>query len=372
VVQVQTRTPRPTAGSTEAWEAALEVAADHGRLAPSVHNTQPWTFALCADRLELRADRSRQLAVLDPDGRELALSVGAALFGVRASLAASGFATAVLRLPDPADPDLLAVVRRVSGRADPAPARLDRATSRRHTNRRPFGPETVPPDVLADLVASVAAEDVVLLPVHTVQQRVLVAELTRLADLVQNADPDYLDELRRWTSRSPAQGDGVPASSVPRTAGPRSDAVPLRDFDLRGTGGLPRKTGSGVDQTLLLLATTRDDVVAWLRAGEALQRLLLELTLRDWVAGPLTQPLEVPATRARLAELTDPFVPQILLRVGRAAPAEPTARRPRRTAVENSSRPEAPAAHRPVAPVPPAVERGPTPVPDGRGGTTWG
>ncbi|NYJ08774.1 Acg family FMN-binding oxidoreductase [Petropleomorpha daqingensis] len=368
-------TPHPhPIGSPEAWREALEVAADHGRLAPSVHNTQPWVFALFPDRLEVRADRSRQLAVLDPEGRELVMSVGAALFGVRASLAASRLAPEVRRLPDPDDPDLLATVEQGSGAPDPALAPLDRVTARRHTNRHPFGPETVPAEDLEELAAAVAAEDAVLVPVRAAQQRVLVGELTRLADLLQNADPDYRDELRRWTGQSPAQGDGVPASSVPRTAGPRTDAVPVRDFDLRGTGGLPKQTGSGVDQTLLLLATAQDDVLAWLRAGEALQRLLLELTRRDWVAGPLTQSLEVPETRARLGELTDPFVPQMLLRVGRAAPAEPTARRPRRAVVENSSHPDAPAVPRQPAPAPaptPAVVR-PAPVPDGRGGTTWG
>ena len=81
-------TPHPhPVGSPEAWQDAIELAADRGRLAPSVHNTQPWVFAFFPDRLELRADRSRQLTVLGPDGRELVERVGAALLDVRASLA---------------------------------------------------------------------------------------------------------------------------------------------------------------------------------------------------------------------------------------------------------------------------------------------
>src|SRR4051794_41796148 len=88
--------------------AALEHAADRGRQAPSVHNTQPWTFVLFPDRLELRADRSRQLDVLDPQGRELVQSTGAALFSGRASLAASRFAAAGARGADTADPHPLA------------------------------------------------------------------------------------------------------------------------------------------------------------------------------------------------------------------------------------------------------------------------
>jgi len=366
-------TPRPhPVGSTAAWQDAIEQAADQGRLAPSVHNTQPWVFALFPDRLELRADSSRQLMVLDPDGRELVQSVGAALFNVRASLAGSRIAVAVDRLPDPADADLLAVVRPAPGTPDPHLARLDRAILRRHTNRRPFGTETLPDDVVDRLVDVLGAEGAHLVPLRTPGQRALLAQVTQQADRLQNADPEYRTELERWTSRAPAQGDGIPASSVPRTSGPRTDAVPVRDFDVHGRGGLPRRTDSGTDQTLLVLSTADDDRLAWLRAGEALERLLLELTALDWVASPLSQPVEVPATRHRLARLTAPFVPQMVLRVGRAAMADSTARRPRGTVVQNSTRPATPT-------IPPPEPRtatrpadtGRRPVPDGRGGTTW-
>ena len=232
--------------------------------------------------MEIRADRSRQLTVLDPAGRELVQSVGAALFNVRAALAARGFATAVERLPRPADPDLLAVVRPVDGEPDPVLAGLARAIPRRHTNRRPFTPVTVPDEIVDHLTEATAAEAARLIALRSPDQLGLVAELTQQADRLQSADPGYRDELRQWTSRTPAQGDGVTAGSVPRTTGVRTDAVPLRDFDTRGTGGLPARTGSGTDQTLVLLATAQDDPVAWLRSGEALERLLLELTRRDW------------------------------------------------------------------------------------------
>lgn len=355
----------------DALALALEDAVDQGRLAPSVHNTQPWTFVLFPDRVELRADRSRQLAVLDPGGRELVQSLGSALFNVRAALAARGFAVLVERLPRPEDPDLMAVARPVEGRPDPALARLARAIRLRHTNRRPFAPVTVPDEIVDRVAEAATAEEAVLVPLRRPEQRALVAELTRHADRLQNADPAYHEELRRWTSRTPAQGDGIPAGSVPRTVAARTDAVPLRDFDTRGTGDLPAHTGSGTDQTLVLLATAQDDPAAWLRSGEALERVLLELTRGEWVAGPVTQALEVPATRSRLRELTTPAHPQMLLRIGRAAPTGGTPRRPRRTVVENSTRP-APHPQPPPPPTPPPpAEPGPRPVSDGRGGTIW-
>lgn len=345
---------------------ALEQAADRAARAPSVHNTQPWRIQLHPDRLAVHCDPSRQLKVLDPQGRELIQSVGAALFNIRVSLAASGWAVDVARLPDAGDPDLLAVVRPVAGPADTALAALAPAIDRRRTNRRAFLSGPVPDTVIQSLSAASAAEDALLVPVVTDAHRRLVARVTQQADRIQNADAAYRAELRQWTNRPPEAGDGIPPVAVPHVDGLQQDDVPIRDFDTTGAGALSPETHSSAGQTMVLLSTRTDDRLAWLRAGEALERVLLQLTAADWVAGPLTQPIEVPLTRTQLrAALTWDAHPQMLLRIGRAAPTARTPRRPRGDVVVNSRRPE------PVpAPVPqePAPRR---PVPDGRGGTAW-
>jgi nitroreductase len=314
---------------------AVEAAADQARLAPSVHNTQPWTLIARPDRLEIRADRSRQLTVLDPTGRELVQSVGAALFNARAALAAAGWTVAVERIPDPADPDLLALVAPLAFEGDPdsALAVLAPEIARRRTNRRRFTDEPVPDEVVGALTSAVAAEGAQLIPVLTTEQRLLIATLTQQADAVQTEDPAYRAELERWTTRPRVTGDGVPASAVPLVDGSAEDDVPIRAFGAGGAGGagaLPARTRSSVHQTMVVLATRQDDPEAWLRSGEALQRLLLELTRRGLVASPITQALETVPTRARLGEaLTWEAHPQMLLRIGSAEPTEPTARRPR-------------------------------------------
>lgn len=80
---------------------------------------------------------------------------------------------------------------------------------------------------------------------------------------------------------------------------------------------------------LLAFVTTEDDTPAeWLRAGRALQRVLLGLTAAGVSASFLNQPVEVPELRAELRRQTGGRVPQLLLRVGYGPEVPATPRRP--------------------------------------------
>jgi hypothetical protein len=310
---------------------ALRLAVQRGMLAPSVHNTQPWRFIRRGDRLEIRSDPDRRLSVLDPRGRQMTISCGCALFNVRVSLARSGYDALVKRLPDPDDPELIA---RVALRGQPGEplliADLDAAIDERRTNRRAFADEPVPRDVVWTLVSTAASEGSILLPIAEPAQRAALAQLSRRADEIENADPAYRAELVSWTSADPTRRDGVLAPSVPYS-GPeahRSDTLPIRDFDTYGFGWLPTSSHSGTSQCLLLLGTIEDGPMAWLRAGEALERVWLELTALGLAASPLTQVIEVAETHERLrGELKLQMHPHLLMRVGLAPETIPTRRR---------------------------------------------
>ena len=83
----------------------------------------------------------------------------------------------------------------------------------------------------------------------------------------------------------------------------------------------------------MVLGTASDDRLSQLRAGEALSAVLLQATHFGLASSPLSQPLEIGATRQVLQDevLDGTLSPQIVLRVG-WAPADstlpPTPRRP--------------------------------------------
>jgi nitroreductase len=320
---------RTMAPVSSARTTTLRRAAVRATLAPSVHNTQPWRMHLSTDRLDIWADRSRQLAVLDPTGRQLTLSVGCALLNARASAAGDNLALTVLRHPDPKRTDLLASLVPGDDPVDPELAALDPILELRQTNRRQFADDDVPAAVLDVLEKAAEAEASSLFVVRDPDQRQAVAALSRHADDVENLNPAYRAELRAWTTDDPGRRDGVPSLAVPHVDGSARDDVPMRDFDTRGAGGLPAGTRSSKDQCLVLLCTNGDGPADWLRAGEALERVLLEITRQGYSASPLTQVTEVPSARSRLrSELRLIGYPHVLLRIGRA-PVTPASRRRR-------------------------------------------
>ncbi len=121
-------------------------------LAPSSHNTQPWLFEIEGNEVLLRADRTCAMTALDPDGRELVISCGAALQHLVLAIHAFGYAAIVQVLHDPNEPDLLARVRLSSPReTTPGDELLFRFIQERHTHRGHFAARELPPELMAAL-----------------------------------------------------------------------------------------------------------------------------------------------------------------------------------------------------------------------------
>lgn len=257
--------------------------------APSLHNSQPWRFRLDGDTIELHLDRSRLPEVADPAGREAQVGSGAALFNLRVAVAAHGRQPVVALLPRPNSDTLLAMVR-VAGprRVSAADKVLYTAIPWRHTNRGPFEDSAIPEWLRMELEDAARAEGAQLrFPRATETGRVL--DLVAEAEEKLSRDPAYRQEMARWTTSDPTCGEGVPDTNFGPT--PAGRAVPLRDYT-PGTRRRPRPATYESQVQLAVLETPVDAPADRLRAGQALQRILLTATLHDVAASFMTQPLE--------------------------------------------------------------------------------
>ena len=290
--------------------------------APSLHNSQPWQFAIHGMEVDVYADPSRRLSVLDPSSREQLISVGAALLNLRLAIRQAGYRSDFNLFPEPDERDLVARVT-VGHPSNPSltVSALAAAIEHRHTNRNPFARVPVAPDVLEDLRRAARQEGAVLAAAQPAGRDAIV-EMARSADRLLHHHPGYLQELARWTGHP---GDGVPGWA----AGPADPiaTVPIRDFDELSTR--PRRRAEfEPNPTILLLGTRGDHWPDWVRAGQALQRVLLTATWRNLATMPFSQPVEVPALRRRLLDPSSGLHVQMLLRVGYASNAAATPRRP--------------------------------------------
>jgi nitroreductase len=298
----------------EQTRALAEAAAMAGR-APSVHNTQPWLWTVRPDHLELGLVPDRRLAAADPEGRLAVLSCGAALHHARVALAAEGWEPVVDRLPDPARPDLLAVVAVRGPRpADPAAMREVQSMWVRRSDRRPLSDEPLPADVLTELVAAARAEGVQLHRLTGEQVYDLASAADRAAN-IEAADERTREELAYWTGRR--DGSGVPLAALP--AETPATTVPARDFGRPGT--LPVSPGHDRAAVYGLLYGDADERADWLRAGEALSAVWLTATRLGASVLPLSVVIEVDTTRAALRRLVAGLgLPYLVLRLGVADP----------------------------------------------------
>ncbi|MCF6524862.1 nitroreductase family protein [Streptomyces sp. JJ36] len=313
--------------------------ADAAAAAPSLHNAQPWRFRhhRGSGVFEVHADFSRAVPEADPDQRELHLGCGAAVMNLRVAAAHHGLAAATRLLPDPTEPGLVAAVRlRAAGEEDGEGVveqdlvPLFPAVHERHTSRYPFAEAPLPERVRAALTGAAAREGVSLSfpsPWHLEW----VLELTEEAEARTRADADREAELARWTRLGAAEADTA-ADGVPEYAfGPRrrGGRAPVREFgEDRRTADLGSVPFEEHPQ-LALLTTPEDRREDWLRAGQAVQRVLLLATREDVAASFMTGVLEWSETRWPLRDpaSSEGFV-QMVLRLGYGPRGPKTPRRP--------------------------------------------
>ncbi|WP_431964304.1 hypothetical protein [Actinacidiphila sp. bgisy160] len=272
--------------------ATLEKLISAAVAAPSFRGSRPWRYRLDPDTgtFQVRAVPEPGVPDSEAAARALHVSVGAAVFNLRVALAHFGWETAVRLLPVPGDPDLLAAVRPIGPRhvGDHAYRDLYDAIWRRHNCRTPYFAHCPTGAVVLELIDAAHAEGASLTLPRT-------EEALRLLRLTAEA------EQRGATGTGRAVGSG---GRVHEESG-------------AGTAAL---ADPGPRSLVAVLCTPHDTCADWLRAGQAMERVVLLATAHTVHATLLHEAMQWPDLRAAM-RTTDcgPGLVQMLIRFGASA-----------------------------------------------------
>jgi hypothetical protein len=301
--------------------------------APSVHNTQPWRFVKTVSSagpcIDVFAVPERALPVIDPNGRELHISVGAAIELAGIAAAGLGVGCLIELLPEPPVANRVARLQ-LRGQAvpDDHAVQLTKAIDMRYTERDQFDGEPISSEDIDRLTSCVSRDDVWVRILQRSSDQVSLAVLISHADDIERSDPAYDAELASWVRPLGPSPDGVPVEALRPAL--RASSLRLRDFSSDvpdGPAEYPEPPPPPEHPVVAVIGTPDDDTHAWLMAGMGLGRLLLEAALLGVSASPLTQVLEVPSTRAMAAEAVGALGHlQMVLRLGYAS-GKPTSGR---------------------------------------------
>ncbi|MDX2143040.1 MAG: hypothetical protein SFV19_06775 [Rhodospirillaceae bacterium] len=271
-------------------------------LASSPHNTQPWTFKIAGNLIDVLADRSRHLGVLDPRDREFTIGLGCAIENLVVGARGLGFSPLVNLLPE--GPQGATVARLTIYDAAKERSPLVDALARRRTNRGPYlkgrAVDTKILDALERLATSPGARLVWLDAASDAGRRFSEATLKATQDFV--ADAELTAASDRWFRYSTADierhRDGITlaASGISPFKARLALMVPkelIGDAHVQWIAMTRDMHLATAPRFGLIVVPSLDDRAALLEAGRLWQRLHLQATVMGLAMHPLNQTMEM-------------------------------------------------------------------------------
>lgn len=179
------------------------------RLAPSVHNTQPWRVKVETDGLRIMLARERALNHGDPTGREIYLSLGIFTEACLISLRHNGFKPSQPKFT--ADEVFIKTGPKTGGRGESAAVR---AMQKRYTDRTTYKKTIVPEEALKAINSCWRSPRIEVRAVNDSQIIETVAGFTRQALLLAFSNPAFRKELTEYFVDHNKIPYGIPLSAL--------------------------------------------------------------------------------------------------------------------------------------------------------------
>lgn len=300
----------------------------YATLAPSGHNTQPWKFLLKDSAIEIHPDYGRRLPVVDPQDRELWISLGCALENLLLAARSAGYAAEVTY---PQADDFIQV--RLSSDVSQKNPLFDAIPLRQNTRSDYTGESISAADL--EKVEAVETESGLKLIFLTIPTGIeQLVEYVYQGNLSQYADKAFIDELISWIRFNKKEALATLDGLYTRCTGNLTVPHWLGQMFVAGTK--PQQQADADVRKLrsspgaVMITTQAEDKASWVRTGQVYERLALTLTTLGIKSAFLNQLVEVADIRKQVQNdlLLGKFFPQLLVRFGYAKPLTRSLRRP--------------------------------------------
>lgn len=298
-------------------------------LAASSHNTQPWTFRLLADGMDILPDFSRRLPVVDPDDHHLFASLGCAAENLLQASAAAGLKGHYSC--SPGEPGAHIHFEK----AAPSVSPLVQAIPHRQCCRSDYDGSAIAGDQLQLLEDAAQGTGVSLLWLTGSNKLEAVADYVAQGNNAQMGDPAWQKELKDWVRFSAAEarrtGDGLYGPvmgnpSVPRWLGSLAMRLTLSAKSQNQKDSRQIRQSSAI----AVFFSEADDWQHWIEVGRSYERFALQATALGLATAFINQPVEVAALRPQFAAWLGigGRRPDLVVRVGRGPAMPRSMRRP--------------------------------------------
>ena len=286
--------------------------------APSGHNTQPWKFRQNGSVVEIHPDFDRRLPVVDPDDRELFVSLGCAAENLCLAAQNIGYESSVAV----GDTGVIAVA--LAEGADVKSSPLFEQIDLRQTNRSIYTGEEIALDALKRLQA-IRSEDGVSVHYYARQTKQFndIEQCVLQGNTRQMQNESFKAELKSWMRFNKKHQDqtldGLSYAVFGAPNVPCWIAEPIMSMAIN-TRTQNKADREKIDSAshLVLFTTRENSRREWVNLGRTLQCFLLTATELGIAHAYLNQPNEQPEIAAEMAKTLDldGEYPTVLLRVG--------------------------------------------------------
>ncbi len=288
--------------------------------APSGHNTQPWLFGIKDNYITIYPDMSESLPVVDPDNRELYISLGAAIKNLCLEASRLGYES-VVAIDKVENKITIELIRSYNLNINTLSNYIDK----RQSNKQVYNYQTISSDKIEILKNTPLSQSTNLYIIS--REEPLFAELReyiRKGNEIQMNDKDFKDELidfmrfnKKEIKKKPS---GLAYYIIGSPALPRCIAKPIVKSFLNPSAQ-NKSDLKKIDSSshLALFTIKKNTIEEWINVGQDLQHFLLETSNLGISNAYMNQPCEVAELATNMQKhisLINNEYPVLLLRIG--------------------------------------------------------